>query len=102
MNKKTVALMTGTAIIGALGTFFATLPPEEVQSAGLGVGVGMIGMGSKDMEKCYGIVKAGKNDCSDKAGVHNCSGKATKDADPNEYLLVPKGMCAKIVGGNSD
>ena len=53
----------------------------------------------KDFEKCYGIVKAGKNDCGSKDGAHSCAGQATKNADPNEWVLVPKGLCDKIHGG---
>jgi uncharacterized membrane protein len=48
-------------------------------------------------ERCYGIAKAGKNDCAGPG--HVCGGLAKKDADPNEYLNVPKGSCERIVGG---
>lgn len=51
------------------------------------------------MEKCYGVVKAGQNDCSDKQGKHSCAGGATKDGDKNEWVLLPKGTCTKIVNG---
>ena len=50
-----------------------------------------------DQEKCYGIAKAGKNDC--KAGTHSCAGQTTSDADPGSYIYVPAGTCEKIVGG---
>ncbi len=50
-----------------------------------------------DQEKCYGIAKAGKNDC--KAGSHACAGQTTTDADPGSYIYVPAGTCEKIVGG---
>ncbi len=53
---------------------------------------------SADMEKCYGIAKAGHNDCG--AKNHSCQGQATKDGDPRDWLYVPKGACSKIVGGN--
>lgn len=53
----------------------------------------------KDMEKCFGIAKAGKNDCAGKAGTHSCAGQATKDSDPNAFVVVPKGTCEKIAGG---
>ena len=29
---------------------------------------------SDAMEKCYGVAKAGKNDCSSKNGSHSCAG----------------------------
>lgn len=54
---------------------------------------------SGKMEKCYGIVKAALNDCANHAGTHSCAGLAKKDADDNEWLLLPEGACKKIVGG---
>ena len=50
-----------------------------------------------DMEKCYGIVKAGANDCAGPG--HTCQGQASTDADPNEYILLPAGTCDRISGG---
>lgn len=52
------------------------------------------------MEKCFGIVKAGKNDCG--TAAHSCAGQSTKDADEKEWLYVPKGTCEKIVGGKTE
>ena len=49
-------------------------------------------------EKCYGIAKAGKNDCG--ANGHSCAGQAAKDGDGKEWIKVPKGTCEKIVGGS--
>jgi uncharacterized membrane protein len=51
------------------------------------------------MEKCYGIVKKGMNDCG--TANHNCSGEAKQDADKSEWLHVPTGLCNKIVGGST-
>lgn len=53
------------------------------------------------MEKCYGIAKAGKNDCASKTAAHACAGQSTKDGDKSSFLLVPKGTCNKIVGGST-
>jgi uncharacterized membrane protein len=52
-------------------------------------------------EKCYGIAKAGKNDCKSASGSHSCAGHATKDNDPNEWNFVKEGECAKM-GGTVD
>jgi uncharacterized membrane protein len=54
---------------------------------------------AKDMstEKCYGIAKAGKNDCA--GAAHSCQGQGKKDADAKEWVKVPKGTCERIVGG---
>ena len=51
-----------------------------------------------EREKCYGIVKAGKNDCASAKGTHACAGKATVDNDPTEWKFVKKGDCAKMGG----
>lgn len=55
---------------------------------------------TQDMEKCYGISKAGKNDCS--TGKEGCAGSAKKDAQGDAFLLLPKGTCEKIVGGSKE
>lgn len=51
-----------------------------------------------EMEKCYGVVKAGKNDCSSPA--HSCAGLAKMDSGGSEFVLLPKGTCARLVGGS--
>jgi len=50
-------------------------------------------------EKCYGVAKAGKNDCA--ANAHSCAGQAAKDASGKEWIKVPKGTCERIVGGST-
>ena len=49
------------------------------------------------MEKCYGIVKTGMNDCQ--TATASCAGSATKDKQTDAFLFVPDGTCNKIVGG---
>jgi uncharacterized membrane protein len=50
-------------------------------------------------EKCYGIAKAGMNDCQ--TATHSCAGTSTKDKDPASWIYVPAGSCQKIVGGGT-
>lgn len=50
-------------------------------------------------EKCYGIVKAGKNDCATVAT--SCAGTAKRDNQPDAWVYVPTGTCDKIVGGSA-
>ena len=38
-----------------------------------------------DKVKCYGVAKAGKNDCGNKSGTHSCAGLAKKDYDKGEW-----------------
>ena len=54
--------------------------------------------GSADTEKCYGVAKAGQNDCAASDGSHSCAGQATTDNAAVEWKHVPKGTCEKIGG----
>jgi uncharacterized membrane protein len=50
-------------------------------------------------EKCYGIVKAGKNDCA--GAQHACSGQSKEGmSSAKEFIKVPKGTCERINGGS--
>jgi uncharacterized membrane protein len=53
---------------------------------------------SYEHEKCYGIAKAGKNDCQ--TATHSCAGSATKDAAADSWIYVPAGTCDKLAGGS--
>jgi len=54
-----------------------------------------------EMEKCFGVAKAGKNDCASNKSAHACAGQATKDRDPMDFVAVPKGTCDKLAGGST-
>jgi uncharacterized membrane protein len=47
------------------------------------------------MEKCYGVAKAGDNDCAAGPGT-SCAGTSTRDYQGNAWKLVEKGTCEKI------
>ena len=49
-------------------------------------------------EKCYGIAKAGKNDCAS-TGNNSCGGSSKISSDPKAWIYVPAGYCERIVGG---
>lgn len=49
-------------------------------------------------EKCFGVAKAGQNDCGSKTSKHSCAGQSKVDNDPNDFKLVAKGSCAKMGG----
>ena len=55
-----------------------------------------------EMEKCFGIAKAGMNDCSSNKSAHSCAGQATISNDPMDFVAVPKGTCGKIAGGMTE
>ena len=47
------------------------------------------------MEKCYGVAKAGQNDCAAGPGT-TCAGTSTRDYQGNAWKLVAKGTCTTI------
>ena len=81
MNKRQtlIAAALATACIAGLGS---------VQAA-------------EEKEKCYGVAKAGQNDCASANGSHSCAGQAKKDMDKNEWKHVAKGTCEKMGGKTS-
>ncbi len=52
----------------------------------------------KGQERCFGVVKAGENDCANLAGTHDCAGQAATDRDPGDWKYVPRGSCRKLKG----
>ncbi|MXP44121.1 BufA1 family periplasmic bufferin-type metallophore [Allopontixanthobacter sediminis] len=50
---------------------------------------------SGDREKCYGVAKAGKNDCAAGPGT-SCAGTSKTDYQGNAWKLVDKGTCTKM------
>lgn len=51
-----------------------------------------------DKEKCYGVAKAGQNDCAASDGSHSCAGQAKADNGATEWKYVAKGTCEKAGG----
>ncbi len=49
-------------------------------------------------EKCFGVVKAGKNDCQFSSG--SCAGTSNADSLKDTWVYVPAGTCEKIVGAS--
>ena len=64
----------------------------------LGLATTSLPVNAADMEKCYGVSKAGKNDCQTKTS--SCAGTSTKDGQKDAWVFLPKGTCEKIVGGS--
>ncbi len=50
-------------------------------------------------EKCYGVAKAGKNDCAAGPGT-SCAGTSTSDGQGNAWIYLPAGTCEKLVNGS--
>lgn len=49
-------------------------------------------------EKCFGIAKAGQNDCANLSGSHSCAGQSKLSDDKGEWKYVVKGTCASMKG----
>ncbi len=56
------------------------------------------GTAGTEKEKCFGVAKAGQNDCASVLGVHSCAGMSKKDKDPTEWKSVAKGTCTQAGG----
>ena len=80
MSNRTPLLQTALAGLIALAAAQASLAADP----------------ATDRDKCYGIAKAGQNDCG--TARHTCAGKATRDNQPDEWKYVPKGTCEKAGG----
>lgn len=82
MTKKTAL----SALLGAvtLAALVAPVHAEDVKPA---------------TERCYGVAKAGKNDCG--TASHGCANQAEKDNMASEWVKVPAGLCAKLAGGST-
>ncbi|MCU0869966.1 MAG: DUF2282 domain-containing protein [Burkholderiales bacterium] len=57
---------------------------------------------SKDKEKCFGIAKAGQNDCGNLSGTHSCAGQSKVDMGEDEWKYVAKGTCKQMAGMTMD
>ncbi len=82
--------MNKTVLTAALaGVIFAATTPAMANEEAANK------MEKAAMEKCYGIAKAGKNDCKSASGAFSC---ATKDNDPDAFKMVAAGACEKDGG----
>lgn len=83
MKKSDLAIRAAVASLVSIGIVAAS------QSAFAAKG---------DQEKCYGVVKAGKNDCA--AAANACAGQVKTDGAKDAWVYLPKGTCEKIVGAS--
>jgi uncharacterized membrane protein len=83
--KKTSATVTAISSLLTLGAAALSASPSFAAD-------------KVEMEKCYGVVKAGKNDCAGPA--HACAGQAKTDSGSKEFVTLPKGTCARLAGGS--
>ncbi|OAH96902.1 hypothetical protein A1353_23815 [Methylomonas methanica] len=84
MKTVNTVVLTAMASLIALGT--------------LGLQSEAFAADKKDVEKCYGVAKAGKNDC--KTLSNACAGHSTADNQKDAFITLPAGSCERIVGGS--
>jgi uncharacterized membrane protein len=53
-----------------------------------------------EQERCYGVAKAGKNDCATSTSA--CATTAKQDFQRDAWIYVPKGTCLKLAGGTPE
>ena len=51
-----------------------------------------------ESEKCFGIARAGKNDCQ--TANSSCAGTSRRDKQGDAWIYVPKGTCDRVVDGS--
>jgi len=78
------------SLITAAMAGLATVAASSVKAAGP--------VKCAELERCFGIARAHKNDCS--TATTACPGTAKQDAQPDAWIYVPKGTCEKIAGGS--
>ena len=81
MNTRSIARLAGMALSASVAAGLAATPAAAQKKPA--------------MEKCYGVAKAGENDCAAGPGT-SCAGTPTRDYQGNAWKLVPKGSCEKI------
>jgi uncharacterized membrane protein len=77
-------------IKAAMSAFLAMSLAHEAQAAP--------DSSSQNQEKCYGLVKAAKNDCA--TATASCAGSSTKDKQGDAFIFLPTGACEKLSGGS--
>ncbi len=82
MNNSNLARAAGLIMTAGIAAGLAATAPANAQS-------------KPAMEKCYGVAKAGQNDCAAGPGT-SCAGTSTRDYQGNAWKLVKKGTCVKI------
>lgn len=101
MNRRTLAATALSTAVGlALAMQAVPLQAQGMKDMGSMPQVvkdNMARMAQNKLEKCYGINAVAKNDCAE--GAHSCAGQATRARDPQSFVLLPAGDCAKIAGG---
>jgi uncharacterized membrane protein len=84
LNEKLAHGAIVAAVVGAAYMAISTTAPTVAQTA--------------KMEKCYGIAKAGENNCAAANGSHGCAGQSKTSYDGQSFKEVPAGSCQALNG----
>jgi uncharacterized membrane protein len=64
----------------------------------LGLALNSTAASAAAKEKCYGVAKAGQNDCA--TSNSSCVGTSTEDGQTDAFTAVPTGLCERLSGGS--
>ena len=53
-----------------------------------------------ERERCYGVAREAGNDCA--TPKHSCAAQSIKARDDSEWIMMPKGLCDRLVGGRTE
>jgi uncharacterized membrane protein len=87
-HRTSNALVLGSAVLVALAAvqrYTHALPGSEAEF-------------NLPRERCYGVARAGQNDCG--TSLHACAGRAPRDESGDEWLSLPAGTCLRLAGGH--
>ena len=68
----------------------------------MSMGLMAVPAAAQEKEKCFGIAKAGQNDCANLSGTHSCAGQSKVDMGKDEWKYVAKGTCKDMKGMSMD
>ena len=82
MNKRLIVVAALASAVATPGAATTPVPPPPFKA-----------------EKCYGIARAGENDCAS-TGNNECAGTSRRALDPRAWIYLPEGHCNRIQGGS--
>lgn len=85
-SARISALTLGAAVAGALSLAAATAPAFAAEG---------------EKVKCYGVAKAGENDCANKAAGHSCATQSKVDYSGTDFKAMTKAACEAAKGSET-
>ncbi len=64
----------------------------------LGASASAMAQDKMKQDKCWGVSKAGQNDCGSNATAHSCAGHSKAEYDVNDFKMVKGGTCVEMGG----